>query len=73
MYVMRMYDKSNGYTIGLFPNTSIALECIKLSWQSFESATFTLNIDGITVERKGFDPIKYGFEPMRVITNPEHL
>lgn len=73
MHIMRMYDKSTGYTIGLFHSINIALECVKISWQSYPSAIFTLNIEGITVERKGFEPIEYGFEPMRVITKPEHL
>ncbi len=73
MHIMRMYDKASNSTIGLFYSIQLAMDCVKLSWAAYPEASFTISIDGITVERKGFDKVEYGFEPMRVITAIEHL
>ena len=73
MYIMRMYDKHNNATIGYFHSIQVAMESVKISWGAYPEISYILDINGITVNRKGFDSIEYGFEPIELITTAQHL
>lgn len=73
MIIFKIIRADSGNEVGLASSVAVAFDSVRISYSAWKDAKYTENIDGITVSRKGFPPLRFQVFPVELYIHATHL